>query len=233
MKHIVLTLAVLIGGMVNISAQITDTNNSNFTIIPAVPDTNGDTNETSFDIKPLSNNGLSNPNTNRMNGMSVPNPSNSNNNSNGQFSMFEKEKYGNPGEKYEKRIREESEKLERKPDESVIGKTTDQFLGDFKTNSSTIKVIYRDYSAVDGDRVRIFVDGEVVRSNVILGGTFTGFVIELIDGFNKIDFQALNQGDSGPNTAEFMVLDAGGNIIVSKYWALATGVKASIILVKE
>lgn len=55
----------------------------------------------------------------------------------------------------------------------------------------------------------------------------------MVEGFNTIDFQALNQGEVGPNTAELLVLDEEGNILASEYWALATGVKATIILVKE
>jgi hypothetical protein len=31
--------------------------------------------------------------------------------------------------------------------------------------------------------------------------------------FNKIDFEALNQGSSGPNTAEFKVYDDKGSLI--------------------
>jgi len=43
----------------------------------------------------------------------------------------------------------------------------------------------------------------------------------------------LNQGESGPNTAEFQILDEHGNVISSNQWNLATGVKATIILIKE
>ena len=43
----------------------------------------------------------------------------------------------------------------------------------------------------------------------------------------------VKQGEAGPNTAELLVLDEGGNVIAQEYWALATGVKATIIVVKE
>ena len=56
--------------------------------------------------------------------------------------------------------------------------------------------------------------------------------LNLMVGFNKIDV-ALNQGTSGPNTAEVRVFDDQGNLIGSNRWNLATGVKATYIIVKE
>ena len=44
---------------------------------------------------------------------------------------------------------------------------------------------------------------------------------------------ALNQGESGPNTAEFQVYDDKGNLVSSKQWNLLTGVKATIVVTKE
>jgi hypothetical protein len=55
----------------------------------------------------------------------------------------------------------------------------------------------------------------------------------LIKGFNKVDFEAINQGESGPNTAEFQVYDDKGQLISANQWNLATGFKASIILIKD
>src|SRR5690554_3566149 len=89
----------------------------------------------------------------------------------------------------------------------------DMYLGDIKTNSKYVTIQYRDHEYVDGDRVRIFVNGEMVVSNERLEGSFRGFNLPLIDGFNKIDFQALNQGSSGPNTAQLQILDEVGNIL--------------------
>ena len=54
-----------------------------------------------------------------------------------------------------------------------------------------------------------------------------------MDGFNKIDFVALNQGESGPNTAEVRVYDDDGNVMMSNLWNLATGSKATFIVVKQ
>ena len=108
----------------------------------------------------------------------------------------------------------------------------DMYLGDIKTNSKYVTIQYRDHEYVDGDRVRIFVNGEMVVSNERLEGSFRGFNLPLIDGFNKIDFQALNQGSSGPNTAQLQILDEVGNILASYEWNLLTGNKATAIVVK-
>ncbi|WP_298540246.1 hypothetical protein [uncultured Aquimarina sp.] len=110
---------------------------------------------------------------------------------------------------------------------------SDQYLGDFKSNSEYVYLIYRDHQSVDGDLVRIFINDDVIKSNVYLDAVFKGFKINLIKGFNKIDIQALNQGTSGPNTAEFQLHDDQGNIVTANEWNLTTGVKATIIVVKE
>ncbi len=108
-----------------------------------------------------------------------------------------------------------------------------QYLGDFKTSSKFATIQYRDHEYVDGDRVRIFINEDVVKSNVYLQGGYSGFTFPLQDGFNKIDFQALNQGDSGPNTAELLVTDENGKVLFHSQWNLATGYTATIIVVKE
>ena len=75
-------------------------------------------------------------------------------------------------------------------------------------------------------------DKEVIP-RVLLLERFKTFSIDLIVGFNKIDFVALNQGESGPNTAEVRVFDDEGKLVGSNRWNLATGVKATYIIVKE
>ena len=59
------------------------------------------------------------------------------------------------------------------------------------------------------------------------------FYLDLSKGFNKIEFMALHQGTSGPNTAEFKIIDEKGNEIMGNIWNLATGVKASLIVIQE
>ena len=110
---------------------------------------------------------------------------------------------------------------------------TDQYLGEIKTTSGSVTIMYRDHEYVDGDRVRIFVNGDVVVANVYLTGSFKGFTFPLQSGFNKVEFQALNQGSSGPNTAELQIYDEEGNILSSNQWNLTTGRKATATIIKE
>ena len=110
---------------------------------------------------------------------------------------------------------------------------SDQYLGDYKSDGQFVQLIYRDHQFVDGDLVRIYINDDVIRSGVYLGSAFEGIKINLIRGFNKIDIEALNQGTSGPNTAEFHLYDDQGNLLTANEWNLTTGVKATLIVVKE
>ena len=66
----------------------------------------------------------------------------------------------------------------------------------------------------------------------MLDSSFSGFKLPLISGFNKIDFTALNQGSTGPNTAELRVFDDKNQMISSNQWNLSTGGTATFIIVK-
>lgn len=108
-----------------------------------------------------------------------------------------------------------------------------QFFGDFVSNGGFVNVYCRDYQAIDGDRVSILVNDKVEIHDILLLGEYNGFQINLKPGFNKIEFLALNQGESGPNTADFRVLDDGGKVIAQNQWNLATGSKAQFVIIKN
>ncbi len=138
-----------------------------------------------------------------------------------------KPKFVNPGKEIEDRLNKRGDGELYK----VLRKN--QYLGDFRTTAKKVKVSYRDHEYVDGDRIRVWVNDRIVKDVIYLNSSFQGFDLDLAPGFNKIDFEALNQGTSGPNTAEFRVVDDQGNLISSNRWDLATGFKATIIIVKE
>jgi hypothetical protein len=108
-----------------------------------------------------------------------------------------------------------------------------QYLGDFKTTGNFVEIYCRDYQYVDGDRVRVYVNGKMVHSSILLQANYTPVLVNLVSGFNTIEFEALNQGTSGPNTASFKVIGEDGKMITSSEWNLLTGAKASLIVVKE
>jgi len=96
-----------------------------------------------------------------------------------------------------------------------------------------VKILCRDNQFVDGDRVRIYINDIIIQENVLLEGDYKIFEITLKNGFNKIDIEAINQGSSGPNTAEFQVIDDKGASISVNQWNLSAGFKATIVIVKE
>jgi len=108
-----------------------------------------------------------------------------------------------------------------------------QNFGTFNTNSKTIEVLCRDHQYVDGDKVALIHNGNVIIHQIYLKENFQSFIIDLVEGQNIIEFQALNQGTSGPNTAHFRVFDENGVVIVENEWNLATGVKATLVVQKE
>ena len=137
-----------------------------------------------------------------------------------------KEYFLNPGDAYVKKLNKEKEKNPN----NYLG---DAYLGDIATVSDSANIVCRDFEYVDGDRVRIMVNDEVVVQNLTLDSSFRGINLKLGEGFNKIDFIALNQGDSGPNTAELRIYDDNKKLISSNQWNLATGAKATLIIVKK
>ena len=140
--------------------------------------------------------------------------------------LDKKENFLNPGDIYLKKLNREKDK---KPNDYNKG----AYLGDVSTGSSYVNILCRDFEYVDGDRVRISVNDSIVIYNLYLESTFSGFKLPLSKGFNKIDFTALNQGSSGPNTAELRVFDDSNSLISSNQWNLSTGAKATFIVVKK
>ncbi|QYA26482.1 hypothetical protein G3I01_13550 [Gramella sp. MT6] len=109
----------------------------------------------------------------------------------------------------------------------------DQSLGNVVTQGRFVEVYCRDHQYIDGDKVQIFVNGQMVAASVNLHAGFQPILVTLQDGFNSIQFVALNQGSSGPNTAELRVLSEKGEQIAVKEWNLLTGAKAELIVVKN
>jgi hypothetical protein len=108
-----------------------------------------------------------------------------------------------------------------------------QYLGSFKINTFTSTIRYRDAAFVDGDKVKVYLNDKIIEPEVVLDGAFKGFKIQLINGVNKIDFEALNEGFASPNTAEFQVYDEKGVVVSASQWNVGKGYKATLLLVKE
>lgn len=108
-----------------------------------------------------------------------------------------------------------------------------QYLGDVRSNGKFIGIVARDHEYVDGDRVKIYVNGKIADPNILLTGSFKGVNADLKKGFNRIEFEALNEGSSSPNTAQINIYDDQGKIIYQNKWLLSQGSKASLIVIKD
>lgn len=138
-----------------------------------------------------------------------------------------KEDFIDPGQEYLERL--QTPEAEKNPGNFKV----DQYLGDFKSNAKSVRVVFRDHQHPDGDRVQVRLNDEIFYPNILLLESYKKLDVDLKTGFNKIDFVALNQGESGPNTAEVRVYDDQGNLMMANRWNLATGTKATFIVVKD
>ena len=140
--------------------------------------------------------------------------------------MVQKSEFKNPGEEIKKKLNNQDKEI--KPEYR-----SNQFLGEFRVMTKYVKVVCRDHEYPDGDRVRLLVNDKTLIYEILLEAAPKEYYIDISDGFNKLDFVALNQGSSGPNTAAFSVFDDAGRLITSNEWNLTTGIKASIVVIKE
>jgi hypothetical protein len=143
------------------------------------------------------------------------------------FSMTDKDGLKSSGEIYEKRWNKELVKG------GIIKTMSDQFLGTHNVDTKFVNIVCRDHEYPDGDRVQILINGAIVKNSLLLTSNYRRVEVNLVEGKNTIDIIALNQGESGPNTAEFVVYDDKGAVVSSKEWNLLTGVKATIIFINE
>ena len=141
--------------------------------------------------------------------------------------MENEEAFINPGDAYLKKLNS------NKSEGNAPKFKADQYLGDFISSTENVRIVFRDHQEPDGDRVQIRFNDDIIYPNILLTQRYKKMDVKLIEGFNKIDFVALNQGESGPNTAEVRVYDDDGNVMMSNLWNLATGSKATFIVVKQ
>lgn len=108
----------------------------------------------------------------------------------------------------------------------------DLFLGEFIVFTTKLDINCRDYSAIDGDVVRIWLNNEVVIRQVNLGSSFKSYNLMLKEGLNIIQIEALNIGESFPNTGQFIFYDGNNQVVTNQNWGLNTGYKAIVRIIK-
>jgi len=109
----------------------------------------------------------------------------------------------------------------------------DYYLGNLETQSKYIIIKCRDHEYVDGDRIRLMLNNSIIHPNISLSSVFYVVDIDLDKGYNNIDFIALNEGDSSPNTAQLVVFDENGVELSNKKWLLSTGYKAQLVVYRK
>ncbi len=147
--------------------------------------------------------------------------------SNGSESVLvQKNEFKNPGEELKNKLNNQDKAIQPEY-------RSNQFLGEFKSKTKFVKIVCRDHEYPDGDRVKLLLNDHTVIPEILLEAGAKEYYVDITNGFNKLDFEALNQGTSGPNTAAFSVYDDSGNLITSNEWNLTTGKKATIVVVRE
>lgn len=154
-----------------------------------------------------------------------------------KFTMSTENDFANPGDRYVAKMEKDLDKALKdaglKEGRGTLVKRNIS-LGDFKTQAEYFIIKFRDFGAIDGDLVKVSSNDRIIQPQLFLDSNFKQVKIVLDKGFNKLDFEALNIGSLGGNTAEIQVFDDKGNLITNDYWDnLAAGFKASILVTKE
>ncbi len=135
-------------------------------------------------------------------------------------SVFDKEKFADPAREYKETFDNLNNNVFK---EDYIAMN----YGSYISKTQRIKIMCRDYDQVDGDQVRILLD-DIQVFTCTLSSDYTIFYLDLPANINVIDFQAINEGEGPPNTAQFTILDANEELIYNNRWSLLQGFRARI-----
>jgi hypothetical protein len=136
---------------------------------------------------------------------------------------------------YEVKSAQELFETQNQQQESSVGFAydSDTFLGEYIVYTNTVTIKYRDYGNVDGDNIRIILNGQIVKDYVTLKGDFDSFALDLNEGGNIVQIQALNTGIYFPNTGNFVFYDGNSKLVVNQNWGLTAGYKAIVKITRK
>ncbi|WP_264522212.1 hypothetical protein [Flavobacterium sp. N1994] len=137
-------------------------------------------------------------------------------------SIFEKEQFASPAKEYTEKM---NNQLKSEGLTSVV-ENSDFFFGEFKVYTKTLFISCKDYGAIDGDAIAIWLNGEKVIPLIMLEAGFKRYTFELNVGLNIVQIEALNTGQLFPNTGQFAIFDGNEKLINNQQWVLNTGYKA-------
>jgi hypothetical protein len=146
---------------------------------------------------------------------------------------MQKKPFMNPGDKIVEKLNKNIKIGEGDPNIDYSAFRKNESFGEFRTKSESISLNCKDHGEIDGDRISIYINGKLYVEQITLQYDFQKINVNLVKGINKIDFVMLNEGYSSPNTTQYLILDDQNKVISGQVYALATGFKASIIIVRE
>lgn len=153
------------------------------------------------------------------------------------ISMIKKNEFDDPAKPIiEKMSKDLDKSLIReglKEDSRYLVKVDVNF-GDIRTKSEYFVIKCRDFGQIDGDLIKATLNDQIIRTQLFLNYNYQEFRVNLKNGINIFELEALNRGSLGGNTAEFHIFDDKGVLVRSDYWEnWDTGVKGKFIIVKE
>jgi hypothetical protein len=157
------------------------------------------------------------------------------------ISMIQTNDFINPGDEVRAKMNKSIEKSlvnnGLKEDTSYLN-VKDLDFGIIRTKSKSLMIRVRDYGAIDGDLIKATVihnyKSTVLANNLYLESSFKDIKIDLQEGLNYLELEALNRGALGGNTGAFYVYDNEGNLLLSDLWNnFVTGVKSKFTFIKE
>ena len=107
-----------------------------------------------------------------------------------------------------------------------------QNLGEKNVYTNKLLIKYHDHGTEDGDRINIFLNNKLIRSNVMIYKQESSFEVNLGYGNNRLAFESTSDGDVGPNTAMFTIFDGNGKLLHEHQWQVSKGSKAILLIVK-
>ena len=134
------------------------------------------------------------------------------------------ETFANPAADVEKRL---NQKMGN--DSPELAKKENIHYGTFTITNDFIIVRYMDFGNVDGDMVKIVLNGKTIYPSLTLYGEYDEVRIPMNMGLNNLEIFALNEGLYSPNTAKFNLYELK-RLMISGEWNLLTGFKAIFIV---
>ncbi len=143
-------------------------------------------------------------------------------------SVMETEKFESQSKDYTDRMNKKMERDLKQEGLEAIVENKDFFFGEFKVTTGKIFIACRDYGAIDGDNISIWLNGEKVIPAILLESDYKKYTFDVKEGLNIIFIEALNTGLYFPNTGQFTFFDGNEKLITDQKWTLNSGYKAIV-----